>query len=219
MRYSDASILTLASALAAYPRHCALGTSCKSKRVPHDGSGQRRWTEVLTIQILGPYRFAQRRTACAGWFWVGQLAPVSPMVVGASFVVPNLLIQVALTTSSSAPHMAVPDVASGADRTTLNWGGGVEPSLPSLPGGPGSPWAPRGPGSPLPVSPLSPLSPFGPEQPARASAMMIIQPANIFFVISDNPRRSRGVNILGDQLVPNTWMVTVQHLLFVTHRD
>jgi hypothetical protein len=154
----------------------------------------------VPIRIPRRYRFARRRTACAGRFWVGQLAPASPMLVGASFVVPNLAMQVALTTNSSVAHIAVPDISSGADRTTLNWGGGVEPSLPSLPGGPGSPWAPREPGSPLPVSPLSP---FGPEQPARASATISIEPASMFFVMSVSPQRSRGINILGDQLVPN----------------
>jgi hypothetical protein len=83
-------------------------------------------------------------------------------------------------------------------------GGWLEPSLPSLPGGPGSPWAPREPGSPLPVSPLSPLSPFGPEHPARASATMIsMEPASMFFVMWVSPQRSRGINIVGDQLVPN----------------
>jgi hypothetical protein len=126
------------------------------------------------------------------------------MVVGASFVVPNLAMQVALTTNSSAAHIAVPDIASGVDRTTLNWGGGVEPSLPSLPGGPGSPWAPREPGSPLPVSPFSPLSPFDPEQPARTSTMITIEPASIFCVMSVSSQRLREINILGDQLVPNT---------------
>jgi hypothetical protein len=117
------------------------------------------------------YRLAQRVTACGGLLCPGrasQLAPLSPRVLGVSAISPAFIIQVALTMTSSAAHMAgftIPP--SAAPLTTRNCGGGDTPSLPSFPGGPGGPCGPGGPGVPgapaSPRSPLSPLSPFMPQ--------------------------------------------------------
>ena len=80
--------------------------------------------------------------------------------------------QVALTMTSSTPHIAGRDTPpSEDDRTTRNCGGGETPFSPFFPAGP---WGPCGPGGRLgrprpvsPFSPLSPLSPLGPEQGDR----------------------------------------------------
>jgi hypothetical protein len=139
-------------------------------------------------------------TVCGGLVWPGrasQLAPVSPSVRGVSAMSPEFTMQVALTMTSSVPHMAgfaIPP--SSPPRTTRNCGGGDTPSRPSFPGGPAGPCGPGAPACPggpaSPRSPLSPLSPFTP-QALRTSAEDRAASTKMDFRISTlNQKRARG---------------------------
>jgi hypothetical protein len=97
--------------------------------------------KILPAQALvNPHRFAQRTTASGTSDWPGrgsQAAPLSVIVLGAWLTDPVFDRHVALTMTSSMPHIAGRDTPpSDEERTTRNCGGGDTPFSPFFPGGP-----------------------------------------------------------------------------------